>query len=322
LAWHQKADLLLANLTGALRLLTGLGWPLIYLFAAIPHRRRTGQPLGHIELEEHHAVEVMGLLVPLLYVPVIAIKGSLTIWDGAILTAAYAVYVVILSRLPSEDHETVDDLDRIPRAIVLARKPNRILAITALFLCGGALIYFNTETFASSLVAMALLFGVPQFVLFQWIAPLISEFPELFTTLYWAVRPGRGSMSLMNMVSSNINQWTLLPAMLPVIYSMSIGAPTPIVFDGQQKIELWLTIAQAVLGLMFLINMQLAWWEALALGALFAVPFANARLAPYVTWIYFAWAAVELVRIFIGQREPRAFRLFTKVWNAHVRGVM
>src|SRR5262249_21807491 len=30
LAWHQKTPLLLANLTGALRLLTGLGWPTIY----------------------------------------------------------------------------------------------------------------------------------------------------------------------------------------------------------------------------------------------------------------------------------------------------
>src|SRR5262249_55162701 len=30
LAWKQQTQLLLANLTGALRLLTGLGWPMIY----------------------------------------------------------------------------------------------------------------------------------------------------------------------------------------------------------------------------------------------------------------------------------------------------
>src|SRR5450432_2357465 len=30
LAWHQQTHLLLANLTGALRLLTGFGWPAIY----------------------------------------------------------------------------------------------------------------------------------------------------------------------------------------------------------------------------------------------------------------------------------------------------
>ena len=322
LAWHQRVDLLLANLTGALRLLTGLGWPLIYLFAAISHRKRTGRPLKQIELEEHHSVEVMGLLVPLLYIPVIAMKGSLTILDGVILTAAYVVYVVILSKLPSEDHETVEDLDRVPRAIVLARKRTRVLAITILFLCGGALIYFNTEAFASSLIALALVFGVPQFVLFQWVAPLISEFPELFTTLYWAVRPGRGSMSLMNMVSSNINQWTLLPAMLPLIYSISVGRPAAIVFDAEQEAELWLTLAQAVMGLVFLVNMELAWWEALALGVLFVIPFANHGAVLYVTWVYFAWAAVEIVRLIAGQRTAKAFPLFVKIWNEHVRNVV
>ena len=40
LAWKQQTPLLLANLTGALRLLTGLGWPMIYFTAAFFHRRR------------------------------------------------------------------------------------------------------------------------------------------------------------------------------------------------------------------------------------------------------------------------------------------
>src|ERR1700687_6395154 len=45
LAWHQQTHLLLANLTGALRLLTGLGWPAIYFTAALSHRRATRPPL-------------------------------------------------------------------------------------------------------------------------------------------------------------------------------------------------------------------------------------------------------------------------------------
>src|SRR5690349_2744830 len=83
LAWHQQVQFLLANLTGALRLLTGFGWPVIYFTAAMFHRRRAGKPLKVIRLEKHHAVEVMGLAAPLLYVGVIAWKGSLTIYDGA-----------------------------------------------------------------------------------------------------------------------------------------------------------------------------------------------------------------------------------------------
>src|SRR5579872_5567599 len=40
LAWKQQIPLLMANLTGALRLLTGLGWPVIYFTAAFANRRR------------------------------------------------------------------------------------------------------------------------------------------------------------------------------------------------------------------------------------------------------------------------------------------
>src|SRR5262245_23536081 len=101
LAWHQQTHLLLANLTGALRLLTGLGWPAIYITAALCHRRSGAGPLRRIALQEHHSVEVVSLMVPLLYVPVIAIKGSLTIFDGLVLIAIYAAYLLILSKLPS-----------------------------------------------------------------------------------------------------------------------------------------------------------------------------------------------------------------------------
>src|SRR5882757_3414287 len=72
LAWKQQTSLLMANLTGALRLLTGLAWPMIYVTAAIMHRRRTGQPLRTIRLSSHHSVEVVALLFPLLY--------ALSIW--------------------------------------------------------------------------------------------------------------------------------------------------------------------------------------------------------------------------------------------------
>src|SRR5258706_15855766 len=82
LAWKQQTPLLLANLTGALRLLTGLGWPMIYATAAFFYRRREGKPLRAIHLEDEHCVEVVGLLVPLLYMSFVYFKASLTVWDG------------------------------------------------------------------------------------------------------------------------------------------------------------------------------------------------------------------------------------------------
>src|SRR3954454_22658849 len=83
LAWKQQVPLLLAGLTGALRLLTGLGWPMIYATAAYFHRRRYGTPLNGIKLERSHAVEVIGLFVPVLYVSVIWAKRSLNLVDAA-----------------------------------------------------------------------------------------------------------------------------------------------------------------------------------------------------------------------------------------------
>jgi len=320
LAWHQQTHLLLANLTGALRLLTGTGWPLIYLTAAWFHRRRTGQPLRCIVLEAHHSVEVMGLLAALLYIPVIAIKNSLTVYDGIVLIAIYAAYLWILQKLPSEDHETIEDLEIIPRTIVKARRSRRILGIGALFIAGGALIYFSAEPFLASLLALSVLAGVPDFVFVQWIAPLVSEFPEMLSTLYWARRSDRAPMALMNMVSSNINQWTLLAAMLPIVYSMSMGVVTPITFDVKQEMELWLTLGQAVIALVFLINMELTWWEAAALAVLFVIPFFDSVVEPVITWIYFGWAALEVARMAFARRSPRAFALFVKVWRDHVSG--
>src|SRR5438445_13510231 len=71
LAWKQQVPLLLANLTGALRLLTGLGWPMIYFTAALFHRRRQRRRMSSIALHDEHCVEIVGLMAALGYAAVI-----------------------------------------------------------------------------------------------------------------------------------------------------------------------------------------------------------------------------------------------------------
>src|ERR1041384_2517430 len=53
---QHATSLMTANFTGSLRLLVGLGWPMIYVTAAIFHRRQNRKPLGEIKLEPEHAV--------------------------------------------------------------------------------------------------------------------------------------------------------------------------------------------------------------------------------------------------------------------------
>lgn len=319
LAWHRETALLMANLTGALRLLTGFGWPVIYLTAAVFHRRKHGTKLKTIRLHDHHSVEVVGLFVPLLYMGFIAYKGSLTMWDSLVLIALYTSYLLILAKMPPEDEGSIEDLEKIPRTIVMASRPLRTLAITGLFVAGGAMIYFSAEPFLASLLALSAVLGIPTFVFVQWMAPVVSEFPEMASTFYWARTVERAPVALMNMVSSNINQWTLLAAMLPIIYSVSLGHAGIIEFDQQQRTELVLTIAQAALGVMLLINMELAWWEASILFLLFVIPFFDTGWAVPVTYVYAFWIGVELVRMLTGRRKPVAFTEFRHVWRTYVQ---
>jgi len=243
-AGNQQVPLLLANLTGALRLLTGLGWPMIYFVAAFFHRRKSGQPLREIRLAHEHCVEVVGLLVPLVYVGVIWAKSSLNLIDAAILILIYVAYLLVLSRMPPQEHERADELELIPRTIVKSSPSVRNLLILGFFLGGGAIIYMSAEFFSASLLSVSVALGVSQFVFVQWVAPFISEFPEKLSAFYWARTVDRASMALMNMVSSNINQWTLLAAMLPIVYSISRGTPSSIPFDDHQRLEILITLGQ------------------------------------------------------------------------------
>jgi cation:H+ antiporter len=334
LAWKQQVPLLLANLTGALRLLTGLGWPMIYFTAAFFHRRKYGKPMRRIYLDRDHCVEVVGLLVPLLYVTVIYFKRSLNVWDAGVLILIYVAYLVVLSKMPPQEEEGIQDLERIPRYIVTSPRSRRITLIIALFLGGGALIYYAAEPFLGSLLAVSAAFGIPSFVFVQWVAPFVSEFPEKVSAFYWARTVDRSSMALMNMVSSNINQWTLLTAMLPIVYSMSLGHAGSIPISPQQELEILMTLGQSAVGLLFLVNMELAAWEASVLFALWGIQFAFSPIAPdapvigyvathihgWVTYAYLVWIAVEVLRMLIGWRKPIAFQAFGEIWRNRVLG--
>jgi cation:H+ antiporter len=267
------------------------------------------------------------------YAAVIWLKGTLNLLDAGILIAIYAAYLIVLQRMPPEKAEGIEDLEFIPRTIVKARRPVRIGVIAGLFLTGGALIYFTAEPFLGSLLSLSAVLGIPSFVFVQWVAPFVSEFPEKVSAFYWARTVDRASMALMNMVSSNINQWTLLAAMLPIVYSLSRGEASTISFDSHQELEILMTLGQSLLGTLFLINMQLAWWEAAALFFLWAAQFALSPIEPspgfwgtlaghihrYVTVAYLAWCAVEAGRLLAGWRRPKAFQCFGEMWRRHLR---
>ena len=323
-AWKQQVPLLMAGLTGALRLLTGLGWPMIYFTAAMFYRRRRRGHLREIRLADEHSVEVIGLIASMAYAYYIWWSGTLGLIDAVVLIAIYVAYLLVLSRMPALEREGAEDMERIPRAIVMAPRRVRIAAITGLFLVGGGIIYLAAEPFLGSLLAVSTALGVPVFVFVQWVAPFVSEFPEKVSAFYWARTVEGASTALMNMISSNINQWTLLTAMLPIVYSVSRGAVSAIPLDGEQEVELLLTLAQALLGAMFLLEMRFQWWEAAGLFVLWLIQFVLspvAKVHQYFTFAYFAWAALDIVLIAAGKRKATAFKCFATMWRSHTRTV-
>jgi len=269
---HATA-LMTANLTGSLRLLVGLGWPMIYATAAIFYRKQSKRRLREIKLEKEHSVEIVFLLVAIVYFAVIWLKGTLSWVDTIGLSLIYFVYLYFLKKIPPQGEEKIEDLDRIPRFILRQRRAARNAMIGAMFAGGGLILYFAAHPFLESLKALAIGLGISTFVFVQWVAPFLSEFPEKVSAFNWARRVTSAPMALMNMVSSNINQWTMLAAMLPIAYALALGHLGTIDFDSHQELEVLMTIGQSLLGALFLANMRFTWWEAALLFTLWAVQF-------------------------------------------------
>src|SRR5436305_9066533 len=217
----ERAHLAIANLTGAIRLLLGLGWPMIYFVFAISGRKSASERFPTIRLHREHAAEIVGLVPPLVYFVVILLKRRFGWIDAVVLLALYVAYLWVLFPNPPHNGGTPADTPAVSRWAYRQPGWRRPAAIMGLFGAGGALLYVTAHPFLESMLAVAGLFGVSQFVLVQWVAPFLSEFPEKVSAFYWARRVTHAPMALMNMVSSNINQWTVLAAMIPLVYGYS-----------------------------------------------------------------------------------------------------
>ena len=318
IAWRQNVANMTANFTGSIRLLVGLGWPMIFAVSSFVHHRRTGEWLSEIVLEPDHSIEVVGLLVPILYFGFIWWKATLTVVDGALLCLLYVAYLVVVNRMPPKDHEEASELDYVPRQIMALRRGVRAAAIVAMFVGGGAILYAVAHPFVDSLMALALGMGISEYVFIQWVAPFLSEFPEFLSAFRWARTERHAPMALMNVVSSNINQWTVLAGMIPVVYSISLGHVAAIPFDGMHRHEILLTVLQSMLGMVLLMNMRYTWWEALVLFALWFVQFCVPSLRVAVIDAYAALIVLGMVQAFFGRRSFEAFTVFGERWRSRV----
>lgn len=251
-----------ANMTGANRLLLGIGWSLVAIVAML----KTGKK--EVELDEGIRLEFFILLLASLYCFLIPIKGEISLFDTAILATMFLLYIYLAMKAEREEFTAVG----VPAYLCCFPTKKRRASVVLLLLFSAFVILISVEAFAEGLVESARIFGIDEFLMVQWIAPLASEAPEFIVAIYF-VRKLRTTASFNTLVSSKVNQWTLLVGCLALIYSISLTKPSALPLDYRQREEFLLTAAQSLLGVAVIINLKFSIYEALALLGLFLAQF-------------------------------------------------
>jgi cation:H+ antiporter len=311
LAWKQQLQFAAATMTGANRLLMGFGWPLVF-FVAVFSAWRKHEVFSNIKLDKHQSVEVLFLLISTLYSIVILLRHRIILFDSVILIGIYAIYIIIILRLPPERGEM--ELARSTGAkIVHLRGWKKIAFVSGLLLFGFTVVLFGAEPFIESMKKVATSLGIPQFQFIQWFAPFLSEFPESLTAFIWASTIIMASMGLANLISSKVNQWTLLIASIPIFYSLSLGRAGIIPLDTLQMHELMLTTAQTIYGSVCLLGLCFKRHQAYTLIILFSIQFFFAETRLWIAGIYIGLAALELI---LQRKEIAIFRVFWEIMKS------
>ncbi|HML97329.1 MAG TPA: hypothetical protein PKD75_02530 [Tepidiformaceae bacterium] len=269
LAWNAGADpaeaergLAIANMTGGNRLLIGVGWPIVFLLFF--YRTR----LKELVVDRQRSLELTFLTVATLYVIFIPLRHHVTIIDTIILVSLFIMYMYFTSKVESEHVELVGPAQAMG---ALTAAPRRTVVITVLIF-SAVTIFASAEPFAESLVHIGEDFGVSEFLLIQWLAPLASESPEVLVACLLAWR-GRAAAGMGVLISSKVNQWTLLIGTLPIAFLASAGEfgfTTGLPLDDRQREEIFLTAAQSAFAIAVFMNLRMARKEAIALFVLFA----------------------------------------------------
>ncbi len=306
-----------ANFTGANRLLTGLGWPLI-LFTAMVQLWKNGQGSSRrIRLEREQSVEVVFMIGATLYYLLIWVRGFLDLLDTLVLLGAFLAYLWMLSKLPSEDENPEEVLDGSPLAIVkIKRRGYQTGTIFGLFAFSGLVFVLISDPFVESIrrLAETLIGAGAVFFFIQWIAPFLSEFPEKVTAFHWARKIRLAPMALLNFVSSAVNELTALVAVIPIVFALSFGALQPVSLLTHRD-EVLLTMAQSLYASSTLLDLEYDVRNALTLFGLWLLStfFVETRF-----WISILFILLTVGEVAIHWGRITAFSSFQQTIREHL----
>jgi cation:H+ antiporter len=224
------------------------------------------------------SAEVVFLGIATLYSLHLPLRTSLTLVDAGALVAIFVAYAVRLAQAPAE----APDLVGTAGWVAGHDKGRRRGTYIGMFAVAGIVILACAEHFAENLVRTGSTLGIDQFLLVQWVAPLASEAPELIVACLYAARLKAGD-SLGTLLSSKVNQWTLLVGTIPIVFALASRSSSGLPLDTQQRLELLLTAAQSLFAVSILVTLGVSVRAAVALFALFAVQFVGSITLPVET---------------------------------------
>ena len=269
----HDANLAIANMTGANRILIGIGWAGIAVFTvwrAAKTRdpavqKRDGFLKDAVQLDTDIATEISFLFLATMWAFLVPLGGGIGIFDTLFLVGLYVAYIGLVLR---SDIEHSEHTVGVPKYFQEWSLPWRPLVVLALFGYSGAMIFTAVEPFAHGLEEIGVSNGIPEFFMIQWVAPLASESPELIVVAV-LVNKARSTAGFNALISSKLNQWTLLIGTIAVVYSIALGGYGVLPFDARQGAEIWITAAQSFFALAILINFEISIREAIGLFVLF-----------------------------------------------------
>jgi cation:H+ antiporter len=283
-----------ANMTGANRLLIGLGWAAVVLIAC--HRTRASELVIH----QRQRLEMHYLVWATLYSFLIPIKGTINLVDAAVLLGLFFAYAFAAMKSESHEVELVGPAALIDHEF---RDVGRRAWAVGLFAFAAYAIFVSAEPFAESLVEIGRGRAIDEFLLVQWVAPLASESPEFLIAILFALRM-RGSVGIGALISSKVNQWTLLVGAIPIAYAISAGGWDGLPLDARQTEELILTSTQSLLAAILIADMHFSRRDAIMLAALFVGQFAFTSTEVRYLFIA-AYLVISVVLLVSGGRQRR-----------------
>jgi len=284
----EYAQYAVANMTGANRLLIGIGWAVVVVIACARSGRRD------LVIHPRQRLEIRFLLWATLYSFVIPLSGTIHLLDAAVLLVIFMLYAYSAAHGESELVSLVGPAALIDRTFKTRGRRSWVVALFAYAAYG---IFTAAQPFADGLVEIGRASEViDEFLLIQWIAPLASESPEFLIAILFAWR-FRGSLGIGALISSKVNQWTLLVGAIPIAFSLSAGSWSGLPLDERQVAELLLTSAQSLMAAVFIIDLRFSRVEALSLAALFLGQFAfpSTEVRYLFTGLYLAITVALLV---------------------------